>query len=1212
MTALSNGSSVAPTPPTNPSTWMQSAPTSYAGLTPVLVTQTTAANYNATGGLGWAMSSPQWNPAGANLIVLPAGETVAVPGSGWVIPITNSNAAPSYIISSQDPIYVSGGKLPPYSYVPQTAPFQVLLCTGTTIAAGATSCTLASAWVPKTGYYWVLFREGTGTAMVNEERLALFTQGSTAVTWATLNNLLPSAGLLGTVSPPSGYTNPVIQVQSVTNCVTPWDNVVNGSIAMISFGSFTNQSGIVMTQNATQSVNNVRFIGIGVTPLPGLSPSLLSYISFSNVSAVPPANPAPCSQICFDRCLIGNDPNSASFSFAQHGMANINCNYLQVSQCYFYGICQNWSFGSGDTNNYAQDGGWHAWRNNYFQTGSESLIYGGAYMAQPPNFPHDIVVTDNFSHKPASWIGGQSVAVSTWTPSGPTGATGATLTQNWGYPSASYTLQFSDGEKYSATLTNGSNTVSWGTALTGSPSTYVTVIGANNVGNTAGITTPWWNFGRQLKDHFELKGGIRAQYLRNLCLNAWVGTNIGYHSAPFSMGARTQAGGGAPQDYCPWACVTDVLMDSNWLYNIGSPFYAFTGDVGPSGYDARIQFSNNQCFLNPLLPYIERVLGIHVQPPIPDLIVNQNTLITNLVNQSGAVVGQPYGSYWLEGGSSGGTYVTGPPYTPNPFDLFCDRMTFTNNIMDSGVGTEVAFNFLGAGYFNTFLNRTITKNLTINDTTTYGSTSGATYAPGTYNSVPYTSLGFTRWDGNTVIPLNASDWNVTQATTSGSYSSLTASTTGGPVGATFATLQFPLVGGVYIAGSVPSTYFGTSAFQDAIANNNDVAVIGIYPGWTGGGFTAQSAAAAIKAINPNIQLFPYTNIMELEGGVGSSGSPYSPVFNAATTNNWFLRATWPNGTITDADGNAQDGLNQTLFTVAGSGYSMPGYLQWRAVWSATNEYYGSAWAGLYLDNFFHQPRVSADYAQTGTAQTASAAAQNWRNGYAAYAGAGGYLRSALPAGALVIGNVADWANPGISITGLSGVLNGGVLESIIGGSSSVEEFGGWTEMMQGYAFAMSAQSAPNLSIFCQDGSPTNYAGMRYGLCSCALDNAYYYHSNNGTYDTVEVYDEYNVNWGAPTAGPNNLTNGTYSSGGITVYQNGVWRRDFTNVITAVNPRGNGAQHITFEVDVWALRGTQDSTTNNAAHYPAGTLISMPDSGVAGTGGWGQVFSRTAT
>ena len=383
--------------------------------------------------------------------------------------------------------------------------------------------------------------------------------------------------------------------------------------------------------------------------------------------------------------------------------------------------------------------------------------------------------------------------------------------------------------------------------------------------------------------------------------------------------------------------------------------------------------------------------------------------------------------------------------------------------------------------------------------------------------------------------------------------------------------SFPRLGGTFVAGGSMGVGFGTPAYQAQIAKLG-AAVIGIWPGWSYGGFNAQSAAAAIKAINPNIKLVLYTNIMELEAGVGSSGSAYSPIYNAANTNNWFLRTSWPSGSITDADGLSQDGLNQTNNA----------YLTWRAAWTAANEYLGSNWDGVFLDNVFYQPRVSADYNQSGSSQSASAAAQNWRNGYVAYVG---YLRAALPAGKQVWGNVADWAEG--SISGYNQLLNGGVMEGTIGESYSLENTS-WAAMMNFYKIVMNALPPSNYMIFDQVGTVTDYQGMRYGLTSCLMDNAHYYFNDGSNYNVI-WFDEFNFNLGAAIAGPNNPSNGTYSSGGLTIWKQGVYRRDFQNGIALVNPKGNGTQTVTLETTYKQLSGTQAPSVNNGQTVTSVTL-----------------------
>jgi len=378
---------------------------------------------------------------------------------------------------------------------------------------------------------------------------------------------------------------------------------------------------------------------------------------------------------------------------------------------------------------------------------------------------------------------------------------------------------------------------------------------------------------------------------------------------------------------------------------------------------------------------------------------------------------------------------------------------------------------------------------------------------------------------------------------------------------------FPRLGGYLIGGSVQSS-FGTANYQQQVAKLG-VAVIGLYPGWSSGGFNMQSAAAAVKAINPNIKLTTYVNLMEFESGVGGSGSAYSPMWVVVNANNWFLRTDWPSGGITDADGLSQQGINEATL----------GYLQWRAGWTAANEFGGSNWDGIFLDNVFYQPRVSADYNQTGSAQGASAAAQSWRNGYAAYVP---LLKAALPAASRQVwGNTADWANG--SISGYDQLLNGGVIESLIGQSYSYETRG-WAVMMNAYKTILNATTPNGYQVFEQDGTASDYQGMRYGLTSCLMDNAYYYFNVTGPGggSVITWFDEFNANLGPATSA-------AYSGGTMSAYQNGVYRRDFQNGIALVNPKGNGPQTVTLETSYKHLSGTQVQSVNNGQTVTSVTL-----------------------
>ena len=123
-------------------------------------------------------------------------------------------------------------------------------------------------------------------------------------------------------------------------------------------------------------------------------------------------------------------------------------------------------------------------------------------------------------------------------------------------------------------------------------------------------------------------------------------------------------------------------------------------------------------------------------------------------------------------------------------------------------------------------------------------------------------------------------------------------------------------------------------------------------------------------------------------------------------------------------------------------------------------------------------------------------------------------------------------------------------------------------------------------IFSQDGSPADYQGMRYGLCSALLGNAYYYFEQGGggtqTYGTYIAFDEFSSNLGAALAGPLVFP-------GAAAWQKGVYRRDFQHGIALVNPKGNGTQTVTLETSYKHLSGTQAPTVNNGQTVTRVTL-----------------------
>jgi hypothetical protein len=358
----------------------------------------------------------------------------------------------------------------------------------------------------------------------------------------------------------------------------------------------------------------------------------------------------------------------------------------------------------------------------------------------------------------------------------------------------------------------------------------------------------------------------------------------------------------------------------------------------------------------------------------------------------------------------------------------------------------------------------------------------------------------------------------------------------------------------------------------------NMAVLTFWPGWSVGGKNAAQQVAAVKALNPNIVLTGYIKIEEVSPG----DQAFATEYNTVNANNWWARAPWPSGSIVLQNSGTPGAyaINNTTFTNVVNGQN---YLQWKAAFDLT---YNPVTAsppldGIYIDDVYWAPRVNADWNQDGvTESSTNATAQQWyRSGYAAYVG---YLRSAMPAGKTVWGNVADWSSG--PITGYNQLLNGGVMEHIIPGIES----SGWLAMMNYYKLVMNATAPPQYQVFQHDtSSSTDYQAMRYGLASCLLDNGYYWFDTD--YRSVLWFDEFNFNLGAAIAGPNNPTNGTYSNGGLTVWKQGVWRRDFTNGIALVNPKGNGVQTVTLETTYKHLAGTQDPSVNNGQSVTSVTL-----------------------
>jgi hypothetical protein len=329
---------------------------------------------------------------------------------------------------------------------------------------------------------------------------------------------------------------------------------------------------------------------------------------------------------------------------------------------------------------------------------------------------------------------------------------------------------------------------------------------------------------------------------------------------------------------------------------------------------------------------------------------------------------------------------------------------------------------------------------------------------------------------------------------------------------------------------------------------------------------------------------------------------YYPVWQKLNAEQWWLysmgtiglpvRSTFGNGTYGVA--------NNTNFTPVEANPPPPppqtpkNWIRWKAdfdygfnVVGDSNDAPNSIVDGFFMDNVFWRPRVDGDWDRNSTTDSqTNPTVQGWlRDGYKSYFD---YIRSiwrsGTPgAGGLQIGNIADWGDPAATIGVLDQVLDGGVMEGMIGETWSVEtpNQNGFISMMAWYRKMIDACRAPKLTIFGHNNwASGNYQDMRYGLASTLMDDAYYYVSGTTGYDPSNLlwFDEFNFNLGYATQ-PRQAA----------AWSQGVWRRDFDNGIVLVNPKGNGPQTVNLGGTFRKLTGTQDPVTNNGAVITSVTL-----------------------
>ena len=437
-------------------------------------------------------------------------------------------------------------------------------------------------------------------------------------------------------------------------------------------------------------------------------------------------------------------------------------------------------------------------------------------------------------------------------------------------------------------------------------------------------------------------------------------------------------------------------------------------------------------------------------------------------------------------------------------------------------------------------------------------------------------------------------------------------TTSAPIAITVANAlypgpHFPRLGAYPIGGlaDYESDYFR------ARAPKYHVLILTQWPSWQWGrSMTMAQVMQDIKTRSAvGTRMFIYVNNNEMTDPT-TSGEAYFPVWQKLNDEHWWL---YPAGTtgapVRSTFSNTQGIANNTKITPTLPPTDAAGknWIQWKAdfdygfdVVGDANNAPNSFVDGFFMDNVFWTPRVRGDWDRDGVSDCrelnnfhpCNDTEASWlRAGYKSYFD---YIRSVWPGSTgtagVHIGNIADWGDPEANIGVLDQVLDGGVMEGMIGESWSIETRNGFDQMMAWYRKMIDATRAPKLAIFGhgdwhllprnEQDARFGYKDMRYGFASALMDDAYYYINGTTGYDPNNLlwFDEFDFNLGYPTQ-PRQVAQ----------WSQGVWRRDFDNGIVLVNPKGNGQQTVDLGGTFHTLTGTQAPDINNGATVTSVTL-----------------------
>jgi hypothetical protein len=456
---------------------------------------------------------------------------------------------------------------------------------------------------------------------------------------------------------------------------------------------------------------------------------------------------------------------------------------------------------------------------------------------------------------------------------------------------------------------------------------------------------------------------------------------------------------------------------------------------------------------------------------------------------------------------------------------------------------------------------------------------------------------------------------------------------------------FPRIGLISTAGAQK---YG-SAFQTYAAKFQMVVIGGDWETWqAGAGYSKQSVISSIKVQSRvYTRVFQYVALNALYNSSYASSNPYPHWYNQVNARNWWLHPIMTSGTPVTDPQSSRRWLVDMGPNVPVDPSTALGPYQWGAKFVddlfRLGHYSGTSAApsldGFFLDAVMIDPGNggsggNGDWERIGTTQ-AHNAPTTYQAVMAGEKSFFSYLSTAWP-GSVQLGNAGGQFGAAVSgsykatdptvysqiLAGtapLSGTMQGGDFEHIIGKSYAVETWGGALAMQQQYRTAMLNFSGTKLMLFSHDnvqangsdplsynssGQPASWSaawqGARYGICAALMNNGYYF-ANGGNYDEETAanhrwFDEYD-NAGAGVGYLGDPVGGSLGNPQTGAWSNGIWMRQFRNGIVLWNPKGNGTRTVTvgnllsphFHTGLRHIAGKQDTVTNNGQTVTTVTL-----------------------